>query len=212
MNIEQNAIKTNETIVTGRKFRKLVSTLPQNWVRTDLAIIEEKYRLKSMNFRKYEPVDRNSILYKGKLTMNDVFAFTEKFNDFDGRIITNESILYNEEKEANVRVEWDCGATYSSISIELAQKLGLKPCGVEMTTSSTNSELSNAYDIILILHNEIGIPMKVSAVSNIHNSGIDMLIGMNVIGLGDFAISTHNELTCFSFRYPSQGLIDFTKE
>ncbi len=202
----------NETIVKGRRFRKLISTVPQNWVRTDPAIIEEKYRLKSMNFIKFELVDKNRILYRGKLSMNDTFAFTEKYDNFNGRIITNESILYNEEQETNVRVEWDCGATYSSISKELAQKLDLKPCGIEMTTSTTTSELSNVYEIILILHHEIGIPMKVNVASNIHNSGIDMLIGMNVIALGDFAISNYNDETCFSFRYPSQGLIDFTKQ
>ena len=201
----------NETVVEGRKFRKLVSIVPQNWIRINPNIIEEKYRLKSMNFRKFKPVDKNRIFYRGKLSMNDIFAFTEKFKDFNGRIITNESILYDEERDVNIRVEWDCGATYSSISKELAQELGLKPCGMETTTSTTNSELSNVYEIILILHNEIGIPMKVSAVSNIHDSGIDMLIGMDVIALGDFAISTYNEETCFSFRYPSQGLIDFTK-
>lgn len=201
---------TNETI-KGRKFRKLVSIVPQNWVKTSPDIIEEKYRLKSMNFRKIELIDKNRILYRGKLNMDDTFAFTESFSEFDGRIITNESILYNEEKEAGVRVEWDCGATYSSISKELVKKLGLNPCGIEMTTSTTSSELSNVYELILILHNEIGIPMKVGVASNIHDTGIDMLIGMNVIALGDFAISTYNGTTCFSFRYPSKGLIDFTK-
>lgn len=39
-----------------------------------------------------------------------------------------------------------------------------------------------------------------------------MLIGMNVIVLGDFAISTFNGKTSFSFRIPSKGLIDFTNE
>ena len=83
----------NETVVKGRKFRKLVSIVPQNWIRTNPNIIEEKYRLKSMNFKKFKPVDKNRIFYRGKLSMNDIFAFTEKFKDFNGRIITNESII-----------------------------------------------------------------------------------------------------------------------
>lgn len=211
--MEQEITKINGFAVTGQKFRRLVfpKSFTKNWVRIDSTIIEEKYRLKSMNFRKYEPIDKNKILYRGNLTMNDTFAFTEKFNNFNGRIITKEAILYNEEKEASLRVEWDCGATYSSISEELAQELGLQPCGTERTISTTSSELSNVYTIILILHNEIGIPLKVNAASNIHNFGIDMLIGMDVIALGDFSISTYNGETYFSFRYPSQGLIDFTK-
>lgn len=121
-----------------------------------------------MNFKKFIPVDKNSILYRGKLVMGDTFTFTEKFDNFNGRIITNESILYNEEKETNIRVEWDCGTTYSSISKELVQKLGIKPCGREIITSTTNSELSDVYELILVLHNEIGIPMRVNAVSNIY--------------------------------------------
>ena len=32
----------NETIVEGRKFKKLVSIIPHNWIRTDPNIIEEK--------------------------------------------------------------------------------------------------------------------------------------------------------------------------
>lgn len=210
--MEQTESRINKIVVTERKFKRLVSIAPRNWIRTDPAWIAEKYRLKSMNFRKFEPIDKNRILYRGKLSMGDTFAFTEKFNNFDGRIITNESILYNEEQEANVRVEWDCGATYSSISKELVETLGLKPSGIEMTTSTTNSELSDVYDIILILHDEIGIPMKVGTAANIHSTGIDMLIGMNVIALGDFSISTFKNETCFSFRYPSRCLIDFTKE
>ena len=39
----------------------------------------------------------------------------------------------------------------------------------------------------------------------------DVLIGMDIINLGDFAVSNHNGKTTFSFRMPSVDEIIFTK-
>ncbi len=39
--------------------------------------------------------------------------------------------------------------------------------------------------------------------------GADLLIGMDIISLGDFAITNFEERTVFSFRTPSEGHIDF---
>ena len=41
--------------------------------------------------------------------------------------------------------------------------------------------------------------------------GYDVLIGMDIIGLGDFAVS-NRERTVFTYRVPSQREIDFVKE
>ena len=200
----------NETVVEGRKFRRLVDKETKNWIITNPTLIAEKYRLNSMI--PFKPIDISTIRFGGKTFMDETFALTETYDNFNGRIITNESILYNDDQIENICVEWDCGATQSSISKELSQKLQLKPCGTQVATSSTGSALLDTYEISLILHDEVEIPMRVSALPNIHSSGVDMLIGMNVIHLGDFAISNYNDKTCFSFRIPSKGLIDFTKE
>ena len=37
-----------------------------------------------------------------------------------------------------------------------------------------------------------------------------MLVGMDIIGLGDFAVSNFQDRTAFSFRMPSQEEIDLT--
>lgn len=142
--------------------------------------------------------------------MENFYIAAYTYDDFDGRIITNEAIMYREAKE-KICVQWDCGSTRSSISQELVKKLNMQPCGKSSTTSITDSISTNVYEIILVLHDTLEIPMIVDAVSNIHITGIDMLIGMEVISLGDFAISTYDNKTCFSFRCPSNGLIDFTK-
>lgn len=40
----------------------------------------------------------------------------------------------------------------------------------------------------------------------------DILIGMNIINLGDFAVTNKNGATKFTFRVPSQTDIDFVLE
>jgi len=52
--------------------------------------------------------------------------------------------------------------------------------------------------------------VNVKALEGTPNS-CDMLIGMDVITLGDFAITNPNGKTVFSFRMPSMTEIDFIK-
>jgi hypothetical protein len=40
----------------------------------------------------------------------------------------------------------------------------------------------------------------------------DILIGMDIISKGDFAVSNFNGITKFSFRVPSVGHVDFVEE
>ena len=42
--------------------------------------------------------------------------------------------------------------------------------------------------------------------------GADVLIGMDIINEGDFAVTNLNGRTKFSFRVPSQADIDFVRE
>ena len=42
--------------------------------------------------------------------------------------------------------------------------------------------------------------------------GADILIGMDIIGVGDFAVTNRDGKTKFSFRLPSRADIDFVVE
>ncbi len=199
----------NETVVYGRKFRQIIDPITKNWIRTDPSLIAEKYRMNAV--RKFKPIDKSKITFRKRTDMEDSLIITEFYKNFGGRIITTESVMYDNTEE-KISVEWDCGTTRCSISTELVDKLNLKPCGISNTLNTTESASTNVYEIVLVLHDIMEIPIIVDAVPNIHSTGIDMLIGMDVICLGDFAISNYNGETCFSFRYPSKGLIDFNKE
>lgn len=42
--------------------------------------------------------------------------------------------------------------------------------------------------------------------------GADALIGMDIIGGGDFAVTNKDDKTVFSFRFPAAGHIDFEED
>lgn len=143
-----------------------------------------------------------------------MFAFTEKYVNFTGRILTVESILIGEDRlVTNIASQWDCGATKSSISSELVEELGLMPSGSEKMDSTVASEVTKLYDISYVLRDsDIIIPICVSEAKTLRKRGkIDLIIGMDILSKGDFAIFKDKGITYFSFRCPSIGAIDFTK-
>ena len=63
-----------------------------------------------------------------------------------------------------------------------------------------------------MLPNNVGVAdVHVTEASNLGNC--DVLIGMDIITLGDFTITQDNGCTIFSFRFPaSEKYIDFVEE
>ena len=60
------------------------------------------------------------------------------------------------------------------------------------------------------------LPMKVCLpqlrVTQVELAGADVLIGMDIISQGDFAVTNHEGKTNMSFRMPSVECIDFVKQ
>ena len=67
----------------------------------------------------------------------------------------------------------------------------------------------DVYLASIYLPNRIAIP--IIRVNEAKLIGADILIGMDIIRQGDFAISNFNGITQFSFRMPSLMHIDLTK-
>ena len=104
---------------------------------------------------------------------------------------------------------WDTGAVASAITKEVATKLALRQMGWKTIEGVTGNAVGKTYLIALSLPNGILIP-ELEVADCDGNIGCDILIGMDVISMGDFAICNKGGTTTFSFRVPSTETIDFT--
>jgi predicted aspartyl protease len=106
---------------------------------------------------------------------------------------------------------WDTGASLSLIRPEVVRELELVPVRQVYISGITGRETcSSVYAVHVRVSKDIYIP-NIEVVEG-KPTGCDMLIGMNIINLGDFAVSNFKGSTMFSFRIPSMEKIDFTRE
>ncbi len=103
---------------------------------------------------------------------------------------------------------WDTGATKTSISKKVVNECGLIPIGMARVQTAERLTTTNAYLISITLRNNITIP-NLRVTEGGFGANFDVLIGMDVINMGDFAVTNKNGKTAFSFRIPSVELIDF---
>ena len=145
--------------------------------------------------------------------MNKSLVITKKYpiSEFSSCIITEENICI-ENHNILVKGLWNTGYSESVISSDFVQKYNLQPIGTATVGTTGVTLKSNIYAIDFLLAQKQHIFLNVTESSQLCGSGFDMLIGLDVITLGDFTLTTTDDTICFSFRYPPKGLIDFTKE
>lgn len=119
-------------------------------------------------------------------------------------------IRYNGDS-VTVKALWDTGANISCISDDVVSSLGLIASGLVPRLTPSGSDLANTYLVDVVLPNNIEVPNLRVCDSKIGEQGIGMLIGMDIINKGDFAVSNYNGRTVFSFRMPSEASLDFVK-
>lgn len=106
---------------------------------------------------------------------------------------------------------WDTGATRSVITQSVVDALDLKPIGFTQVHHAQGvTKKAPEYLVNIGLPNHVMFT-SVRATKGIL-SGIDVLIGMDIIGSGDFAVTYFQGKTRFSFRMPSCEAIDFVKK
>lgn len=103
---------------------------------------------------------------------------------------------------------WDTGATGSCITQRIVDDLKLTPIGKSQISTANGLKIVNTYLVDVGLPNNVIIPNIVVSCADL-GSDLDLLIGMDIISLGDFAITNVNGRTTFSFRLPSICVIDF---
>jgi hypothetical protein len=101
---------------------------------------------------------------------------------------------------------WDTGTTISAITPELKEELGLIAIDSTEISGVNSNEKSDIVLISLRLPNKIIIPEVMVAVCDLNSPGIDVIIGMDIMRLGDFAIANGKGKTLFSFSMPSLPL------
>lgn len=138
-------------------------------------------------------------------------AFTRYNNSITCKLISEADIVYNDKVFHTDKAQWDTGATSTCISKKVIQKLDMVHSGKSYLGTLSGEEYVKTYFIKVILPNDVTVTDVRAVESDIENWGIDILIGMDIILLGDFAISNYDGKTQFTFRIPSQEHVDFVK-
>jgi predicted aspartyl protease len=107
---------------------------------------------------------------------------------------------------------WDTGATNCVVTKQTAKDLNLKPISVSKVSHADGVSLANVYLVNIYLPNNIVIPsVRVTeCADSAGNFGV--IIGMDVITMGDFSITNFENKTTVSFRIPSIKTIDYVQE
>ena len=138
-------------------------------------------------------------------------AFTRKESRIVDRLIIPVDIT-NGDKKIRVDALWDTGATVSCVSYGVVNALDLVSMGrLPVRTPSGYREMST-YKVDVLLPNNVGITGVEVCDSEIGAQNLGMLIGMNIISLGDFSVSNYNGITTFTFRSPSNGFTDYVQQ
>ena len=103
---------------------------------------------------------------------------------------------------------WDTGASATVVTEKIVKAAGLKPIGMTMTRGVHGEKMANVYMVALHLPNNV-VFNALRVTEGDLGPDADVLIGMDVISAGDFAVSNHKGSSTFSFRLPSMQKIDF---
>ncbi|HLJ16109.1 MAG TPA: aspartyl protease family protein [Bryobacteraceae bacterium] len=106
---------------------------------------------------------------------------------------------------------YDTGATHSSISPRVVADLKLASIGAQNVHVGGGTLPTTAHLVNIGLPNKVMFTMMRVAQVALHGE-IDALIGMDILGVGDFTVTHHNGNTTFSFCCPSRREIDFVAE
>jgi len=136
------------------------------------------------------------------------YAFDEKYPYRVENLITEVEVYpfptTNPHVYAVIRAKWDTGANHTVISTDLKERLDLVPSASETISGLGGSQVIDVFRLEVRLPNGLFISSRRIGVCNIRSVyNIDILIGMDIIQLGDFHISNTNGKTMFSFVIPS---------
>lgn len=146
-----------------------------------------------------------------------ISAFTTKatglLNVLQSEVSVFQSVPGQDSKIEKFIAIWDTGATSSVITPKVVTNLGLIPSGKTNLHGVTGiKDNANTYLISIILPMKVRVDgVRVAEVPQLTGNA-DILIGMDIITLGDFSVTNLDKKTVFSFRFPSLKTIDYVEE
>ncbi len=144
--------------------------------------------------------------------MKNYSAFTTTSNGLANKLINEAYISNGKEAMHTPYAQWDTGATKTCISQAVVDRLGLIPIANTMMYTPSGMRLANIYIVDITLRNNVTVKDVQVIGSEIGGQGIDVLIGMDIITLGDFAVTNVDGITRFSFRILSCETIDYVAQ
>lgn len=105
---------------------------------------------------------------------------------------------------------WDTGATASVISQKVVDDCCLKPIGMTIVHGVHGPDQAEQYLVSIGLPNGVRFTNVTATKGKLGDAHV--LIGMDIIRVGDFVITNKDGKTVMSFRTPSQECIDFVKQ
>lgn len=106
---------------------------------------------------------------------------------------------------------WDTGATSTVITSKVAKDLGLKPISLATSHHAGGSSQVPVYLVNVYLPNNVRC-IGIKVIEAVLSGNTEVLIGMDIISMGDFSFTNVNGKSCFSFRTPSIKEIDYVEE
>ena len=109
-----------------------------------------------------------------------------------------------------VRALWDTGATSSCIGKNVAETLKLQAIGFKDLIHALGKNKVNEYGINIKLPNGFILP-NIPVIECATDPSSEIIIGMDIISMGDFSLSGSGSQRMMSFCLPSTFQVDYQK-
>ncbi len=142
------------------------------------------------------------------------FAFTSKNPNNCRSIITKVSVgRVSEGKEGMFETTalWDTGAESSVITPDVVRALDLKPLGRRNNIHAGGISEVNIYAVDILLPNKVKINNVLVSECAEQYGRFGLIVGMDIISMGDFSISGPTQARTVSFSIPSNLVVDFVQ-
>lgn len=107
---------------------------------------------------------------------------------------------------------WDTGATNSFVTKDTVAALGLISVGETDVNHAAGSSRVKTYMVNISLPNNVQVVgVRVAECESAPND-FGVIIGMDIITQGDFAVTNVNGASVVSYRMPSVSIIDYVQE